>query len=33
MNTTFSAYEQQTSEDTRKMKNEGFSKKNKKIRS
>ena len=33
MNTTFYAYEQQTTEDTRKMKNEGFSKKNKKIRS
>ena len=32
MNTTFSTYGQQTTKDTRKMKNEGLSKKKKKIR-
>ena len=32
MNTTFSTYEQQTIEDTRKMKIEGFSKKKNQIR-
>ena len=32
MNTTFPTYDQQTIEDTREMKNKGFSKKNKKIK-
>ena len=32
MNTTFSSYDQQTTEDIRKTKNKGFSKKDKKIK-
>ena len=32
MNTTFSTYDQQTTEDTREMKNKGFSKKDNKIK-